>query len=272
MKFVHYKEEWPDSYKLSYHYDLMEIYGQVPKAMIGYYNQYQNRKNSVLKFIKKYLHTGASILDVAAAQGNFSLELAELGYEVTWNDLREELVDYVKMKYEVGNLNFIPGNVFNINPSKKYDLILITEIIEHVAHPDDFLLQIAKLVKPNGYIVMSTPNGAYFLNNLPKFTEHDNPSIFESQQFKPNADGHIFLIHPEELSWFSSRTHLEILNVEYYSNLLTNGHLKTSLLLKVIPSSIISLLENFGNKLPGFLSKKLHSGMTVVFQKNVESL
>src|ERR1043166_1848550 len=46
---------------------------------------------------------------------------------------------------------------------------LITEIIEYVAHPDEFLRKAASLAKPGGYIVMTTPNGGDFLNRLPKF-------------------------------------------------------------------------------------------------------
>ena len=44
--------------------------------------------------------------------------------------------------------------------SEPFDAVLMTEIIEHVAHPDDFLAKTAALVKPGSVIVMTTPNGA----------------------------------------------------------------------------------------------------------------
>ena len=37
----------------------------------------------------------------------------------------------------------------------------ITEVIEHVAHPDRLLQQAAALVRPGGYVVMTTPNGRF---------------------------------------------------------------------------------------------------------------
>jgi hypothetical protein len=47
----------------------------------------------------------------AAAQGNFSIALAGLGYQVTWNDLRPELVDYVRLKLPSGiNVEFVVDN------------------------------------------------------------------------------------------------------------------------------------------------------------------
>lgn len=267
MKFVEYNDQWPESFKLSYYYDLMEVYGKVPENMLGYIYQYRKRRDSVLSMIRDYVPQGGAILDVAAAQGNFTLALAESGYNVTWNDLREELADYLKMKYEKGVVHYAPGNIFDLKFSGKFDAVLITEVIEHVAHPDDFLKKISDLVKPGGYIVMSTPNGAYFLNKLPKFTEHEDPSIFESEQFKPNADGHIFLLHPEEISWFTGKINMSLQKLELYSNFLTNGHLKTSFLLRVIPGRLINLIENILNKIPALFSKKIHSGMTVVFKK-----
>jgi 2-polyprenyl-3-methyl-5-hydroxy-6-metoxy-1,4-benzoquinol methylase len=77
--------------------------------------------------------------------------------------------------------------------------VLIAEIIEQVAHPDEFLAKSASLVKAGGYVFMTTPNGSYFRNMLPKFFDCPDPSIYVSVQFKPNAGGHIFLLHPEEV-------------------------------------------------------------------------
>lgn len=137
-------------------------------------------------------------MDVAAAQGNLSLLLAEEGYNVTWNDIRENWIHNVKLKHEKGELDFAPGNIFDLSYEDRFDGVIITEIIEHVAHPDDFLKQIAKFVKLGGYIIMTTPLGNNFLNNLPKFIEYNNPEIFDSIQFGPNADNHIFLINAYE--------------------------------------------------------------------------
>jgi hypothetical protein len=50
-------------------------------------------------------HTpGATILDLAAAQENFTLALAERGYRVTWNGLRTDLAGYVQKKHERGEV------------------------------------------------------------------------------------------------------------------------------------------------------------------------
>jgi 2-polyprenyl-3-methyl-5-hydroxy-6-metoxy-1,4-benzoquinol methylase len=100
MKRVYIEDSWPDSWKYSYRYDLLELYDGSGNR--GYAYAYDQRRRQTLRLLTQVLTPGARILDVAAAQGNFSLMLAEMGYDVTWNDLREDLAAYVQLKHERG--------------------------------------------------------------------------------------------------------------------------------------------------------------------------
>ena len=265
MRNLNYSENWHETWKCSYPYDLLEIYGDT--NVTGYAYAYENRRNHTLELIQKVAKQGAKILDVAAAQGNFSLLLAELGYEVTWNDLRVELMDYVKLKWEYGDLSYASGNVLSQKFDSEFDVILMGEVIEHVAHPDEFLQEISKFLKPNGHIVMTTPNGEYFLNRLPKFSECQDPSQFEAIQFQPNSDGHIFLLHLDELEPIASQSGLSVVETHVFTNPLTNGHLKTRYLLKLLPKSFVENFEKFTQCLPLFLRKKMHTGLAVLLTR-----
>ena len=265
MNKVQPNDDWPQSWKESYPYDLLELYGGT--SNLGYAYAYANRSKHTFEMIQKVAPHGAKILDVAAAQGNFSLKLAEMGYEVTWNDLREELVDYVKLKYERGIVHYKPGNAFELKFDGQFDVVLITEIIEHVAHPDQFLQAVAVLVKPGGYIVMTTPNGGYFLNKLPKFSECLDPSQFEIVQFKPNSDGHIFLLHLDEVEPLARKAGLNVIEKRVFTNVLTNGHLKTSTALRVLPRGAVQAIEKGTSHLPLALRKKVCVGIATLLYK-----
>ena len=266
MRQLDFDKSWPESWKYSYPYDEIEIYGKESKDF-GYAYAYDNRKRKALELLTSVLPKGSHILDVAAAQGNFSLALAELGYRVTWNDLRSELVDYVKLKHERGDIEFKPGNVFEISQDELYDGVLITEIIEHVAHPDEFLRKIAELVKPGGYIVMTTPNGGYLINTLPRFSDCENPEIFESVQFKPNSDGHIFLLWPDEIVTLGNDANLIVNKVVLFTTSLSHGHLKMRLLLPYIPKRMIRMFDAFVSKLPGFIRTRLSVHIAARYQR-----
>src|ERR1700689_1174311 len=88
----------PESWKLSFHYDEMELFGIKPRS--GYARAYAERRRRTLDLVRKYAPPPARVIDIAGAQGNFSLTLAEAGYQVTWNDLRGELAAYVEKKRE----------------------------------------------------------------------------------------------------------------------------------------------------------------------------
>jgi 2-polyprenyl-6-hydroxyphenyl methylase/3-demethylubiquinone-9 3-methyltransferase len=211
---------------------------------------------------------GDTILDVAAAQGNFSIALAKMGYHVTWNDIREELSEYVRLKNNSAPITYKPGNVFDVRFDQLFDIILATEIIEHVAHPDEFLANLAKLLKPGGYIIISTPLGSYFRNNLPKFSEFADPSVFESKQFGPNSEDHIFLFHLDEVDMLAQKSGLKVIKTKYYTNVLTNGHFKLSILLKILPKKIVFAVDELTKKLPVSIGNRLHTSFVVLFQKS----
>lgn len=265
MKHISPQADWPPSWVSSYQFDREEIYGKIKNR--GYAYSYDVRRQKTIELLTSAVPVPAMILDIAAAQGNFSLTLAEMGYQVTWNDLRAELAGYVKQKYEYGNLNYQAGNAFELNFPTLFDAVLITEVIEHVAHPDQFLIKTAQLVRPGGYIVMTTPNGEYFRNTLPKFSECEDPSVYESGQFKPDADGHIFLLYPEEIQRFASAAGLVIERLIFFTNPLTNGHMKTSYLLRVLPRFLVEGIEAATQRFPVSVSKRLLLQMGVLFRK-----
>jgi len=265
MKRLNIEEAWPDTWKYSHQYDLLEIWGETHHR--GYAYAYANRRHKTLALLREVLPPGATVLDVAAAQGNFSLTLAEAGYHVTWNDLREDLIGYVRQKHEYGIIEFAAGNVFDLGFAEQFDGALITEIIEHVAHPDDFLRKVAAMVKPGGYIVMSTPNGAYFRNKLPRFSDCRDPSRFEAVQFKPDSDGHIFLLWPDEVSQLATQSGLMLEKHFLFTNPLTAGNVKLEGLLRLLPRSLVEGVEGLTQRLPRSLRQKITTSSASRFRK-----
>jgi SAM-dependent methyltransferase len=100
------------------------------------------------------------ILDVAAGEGAFSKRLYDNGFFVESVD-----IDQGNFKYH----DIIPFSKIDLNSEKswsefiqrnkgKYDIVVSMETIEHLENPWMFLRGLKELVKPDGYIVLSTPN------------------------------------------------------------------------------------------------------------------
>lgn len=156
-------------------------------------------------------------------------------------------------------MHYAPGNIFDLNFDRQFDVVLIAEVIEHVAHPDEFLKNIAKMLKPDGHIVLSTPNGGYFKNDLPRFSDCPDPSQYETMQFQPNSDGHIFLLHLDEIEKLTHQAGLIVKEVRLVTNPLTNGHIKLHHLLKALPKSWVTAFENLTCSMPLSVKRKLHT-------------
>jgi 2-polyprenyl-3-methyl-5-hydroxy-6-metoxy-1,4-benzoquinol methylase len=256
---------WPESWRFSHRFDELEIYGI--RRNLGYSYAYRQRREQILDLIALVAKRGERIIDVAAAQGNFSIALAQAGYAVTWNDIRSDLVGYVKLKYSGPGIDYRPGNAFELNANESFDVALVSEVIEHVAHPDHFIAQIAHLVRPRGFLILTTPNGRYFRNRLPKFSDCTNFDESEARQFGPDAEDHIFLLHPQELRDIAEAAGLDVVRLSFFANPLSCGYLGTSAILRFIPSRVVDMIERMLRRLPTAISERIHTGMAIVLRK-----
>jgi len=96
------------------------------------------------------------VLELAAAGGTISRKIADAGYSVLASDIEEKLLftinhDRVKTKaFDVCEKFPLENNSF--------DAIYAGEIIEHVYDVLFFLKECYRILKPNGVLVITTPN------------------------------------------------------------------------------------------------------------------
>jgi len=151
----------------------------------------------------------------------------------------------LKKKNEYGDLDFRGA----------FDAVLLCEVMEHVAHPDQFMIKVGQLLKPGGIAVMTTPNGLYFKNSLPRFSNCPDPAVFESVQFRPDSDGHIFLLWPDEVRRIAAQSELQIEKQVFFT--VDEWPYEDPPFLSAVPQSWMWLVEKTARRLPILLQERL---------------
>lgn len=104
--------------------------------------------------------SGREVLDFGCGDGAFSFELSRQGARVSGIDLSEEAVDFANRRHselKTGGQFFVESCYETHFPDCSFDGVLSTDVIEHVQDQQRFLAEIARVLRPGGLAVISTP-------------------------------------------------------------------------------------------------------------------
>jgi 2-polyprenyl-3-methyl-5-hydroxy-6-metoxy-1,4-benzoquinol methylase len=100
-----------------------------------------------------------NILDIGCGKGNISLALASLGYTIHGIDLDSNEISYASYGNTFPNASFEVGDAENINVQNRWDIIICSEILEHLSFPESLTRKLPEVVKRGGIIIVTIPNG-----------------------------------------------------------------------------------------------------------------
>lgn len=99
------------------------------------------------------------VLDIASGSGYGTKMLAKNAKKVYGVDISTEAVEYAKKNYNAKNIEYIVGDAASIPLSDgSIDVVVSFETIEHIPQYKKFLQELRRVMKPNGVLIVSTPN------------------------------------------------------------------------------------------------------------------
>lgn len=108
-------------------------------------------------FVKEIAKPDMSILDVGCGRGIFSNLISKYG-NVIGIDPVESVIEYGRELYpSIGLMALDLDQYCSLYPEKKYDLVLCTEVLEHVIDKTTFMQKIKNLLSDNGHLILTTP-------------------------------------------------------------------------------------------------------------------
>lgn len=97
-----------------------------------------------------------AILDFGCGTGWFTAELSHLG-RATGIDLSETAIAHARAAYP--QVPFLAANLFETAfQAEQFDVVVSQEVLAHVEDPPRYLDIIARILKPQGYLIMTTAN------------------------------------------------------------------------------------------------------------------
>ena len=166
------------------------------------------RHNDVRKLLTAHVALGrpcTDILDIGCGRGELLRSLAGGNHRLSGCDWLESLADSRGISYRAIDLNRTGLAGYD---DIAFDVVLCSDVIEHLESPAMLLREIARVLRPNGTAIISFPNSWNLLERV-RFLFGANFRRFRSER-KSGPWGHISFFTPEVLESLCDRAGLRV--------------------------------------------------------------
>ena len=125
-----------------------------------------NKQNDSHTAIVRQIKEQSTVLDIGCASGIIGSILYK------YKNCIVDGIEYDKTAYEVSKKKNVYRNVYNfsitdvessdykkfVSQKRKYDYIIFADVLEHLINPWDTIINVSKMLKKNGSIIISVPN------------------------------------------------------------------------------------------------------------------
>lgn len=209
-------EEINSLYKNEYHNNIKNKLFEIAKSKMRY-----ARSLSQFNFIKQTIDLkNKDICEIGAFDGLLLSLFKKNNNNVFGYELNDDARVYAKKKYDIDlEENFLESK-------SKYDIIILSHVIEHFREPKEILIKIKSMLKENGFIYIEVPNSP-----MP------NECSYNMLMRYLNTE-HIVNFNMDNLIKFAESADLKIVRSEYnnYNISIDNENLRISLLEGSLPN------------------------------------
>ena len=130
------------------------------------------------------------VLDIACGDGYGAAMLARHAAQVTGVDIDTPTVERARGKYVADNLRFLQGSATDIPlDDDSVDLVVSFETIEHLMEQDRMLYEIRRVLRPEGFLLISSPD-KYEYSYVPGYHNEFHLKELYRQEFEALLQKH----------------------------------------------------------------------------------
>jgi len=186
-----------------------------------------------VRFIGKHfeLKKGLKVLDIGAGPGLFLQALLKEQYSVEYSAIEPDLIQS-SMLSQQPSVNCVYPSINDITTTEKFDLIILSHVLEHVSKPKVFLSQIFTLLEKSGHLYVEVPNQDYL--------------------YKKEIEPHILFFNNKSLM-SSLSEHGQVMSLESFGKDITllkanMGHRRQNKLISWLKAIVKALLVKLDSK------------------------
>ena len=169
----------------------------------------------------------AQALDLGAGEGAFSQRLIDSGFKVSAAELEPG-----RFRVDAHCQNLDLNSDFHDTWDEEFDLVVAIEIIEHLHNPRHFINNCLRLLKEDGYLLITSPNVESWLSRI-RFLRDGHLLWFEESDY--SSYGHVTPIFSWQIAQICRELGVELVEV---------SKTKNSLLLKRLGERFRDVLRN----------------------------
>lgn len=136
--------------------------------------------NHLTSIIFSYLalSRGKKLLDIGCGVGRLALRASQCGFQVTGVDIERRAIKLARREAQelglVEHCRFIHGDILKLKNlvHQRFDVIVCSEVIEHVSNPKAMVDSSFKLLKKEGLLILTTPYNPKFWSVLDDYAQH----------------------------------------------------------------------------------------------------
>jgi len=193
-----------------------EHYNSGQSSRIQYYRDVEvaDRRSfaEILDAAEALVPARGALLDIGPNIGTCLLLARDRGWQAQGIEINAEAARYCR---EERGLDVMTGTLEpGTYPESRFDAVLMGDVIEHLADPLEMMRTVARILKPGGVVLVSTPDIAGWAGRL--------------LQVKPVE--HIYYFNPTTISALLGKAGLEVVRIEpldRYHNLTAMVHSTT---------------------------------------------
>jgi 2-polyprenyl-3-methyl-5-hydroxy-6-metoxy-1,4-benzoquinol methylase len=174
----------------------------------------QRNHGQLLDWIQKYKKPEQNdFLDIGCGSGKFVRFLMNKNYKATGIEPSRVLYDQF-LASESCFFQATTSQLLVRQPVKKYDVLTVFDVLEHVQQPMLFFKELAALMNPGGWLFISTPDSDSLHRKLTGKSWH----YFNKYHFS--------LFNKTNLEMLAKRAGLALVSTRYFSRYFSIGYLK----------------------------------------------